>query len=64
MRILNIHIHTYHSRFIPGGVAEAFQIFLRDAHVLPKLAMRNTAYVTGGKPYDRNLSQVLMLLIL
>jgi hypothetical protein len=44
------YIHTYHSRFIPGGVAEVSQIFLRDTHVLPKLAMRNTADVTGGKP--------------
>jgi hypothetical protein len=32
-----ILIHTYHSRFIPEGVAEASQILLRDAHVLPKL---------------------------
>jgi hypothetical protein len=31
------YIHTYHSRFIPEGVAEASQIFLRDAHVLPQL---------------------------
>jgi hypothetical protein len=31
------YIHIYHSRFIPEGVAEASQIFLRDAHVLPKL---------------------------
>jgi hypothetical protein len=31
------NIHTYHSRFIPERVAEASQIFLRDAHVLPKL---------------------------
>jgi hypothetical protein len=31
------YIHTYHSRFIPKGVAEASQIFLRDTHVLPKL---------------------------
>jgi hypothetical protein len=44
-------IHTYHSRFIPEGVAEASQIFFRGTHVLPKyLAMRNTADVTGGKP--------------
>jgi hypothetical protein len=35
-------LHTYHSRFIPEGVA-ASQIFLRDAHVLPKLPIRNTA---------------------
>jgi hypothetical protein len=30
-------IHTYRSRFIPEGVAETSQIFLRDAHVLQKL---------------------------
>jgi hypothetical protein len=47
---MDIHIHTYHSRFIPEGVAEVSQIFLRDTHILPKLAMRNTADVTGGKP--------------
>jgi hypothetical protein len=41
---------THHSRFIPEGVAELFQIFLRDTHVLPKLAMRSTADVTDGKP--------------
>jgi hypothetical protein len=29
--------YTYHSRFIPEGVAEESQIFLQDAHVLPKL---------------------------
>jgi hypothetical protein len=29
--------HTYHSRFIPEGVAEVSQILLRDTHVLPKL---------------------------
>jgi hypothetical protein len=26
------------------------QIFLQDTHVLPKLAMKNTSDVTGGKP--------------
>jgi hypothetical protein len=31
-----VYIHTYYSRFIPEGVAEASKIFLRDAHVLPK----------------------------
>jgi hypothetical protein len=31
------YIHTYHSRFIPEGVAEVSQIFLRDTHVLPIL---------------------------
>jgi hypothetical protein len=29
-------VYTYRSRFTPEGVAEASQIFLRDAHVLPK----------------------------
>jgi hypothetical protein len=46
-----IYIHTYHSRFIPEGVAEASQIFLQAAHVLQNyLAMSNTADVTSGKP--------------
>jgi hypothetical protein len=31
------YIDTYHSRFIPEGVAEVSQIFLRDTHVLLKL---------------------------
>jgi hypothetical protein len=42
------NIHTYQSRFIPEGVAEASQIFLRDAHVLPKLS--ETTDVTDDKP--------------
>jgi hypothetical protein len=29
------YIHTYHSRFIPEGVAEASRIFPPDAHVTP-----------------------------
>jgi hypothetical protein len=33
--LLHTYIHTYHSRFIPEGVAEASQIFLRHAHVIP-----------------------------
>jgi hypothetical protein len=45
-----------HSRFIPEGVAEAFRIFLPEAHDYQNgLAMRNTAVVTGGK-----LSAVLL----
>jgi hypothetical protein len=32
-----MYIHTYSSRFIHEEVAEVFQIFLRDTHVLPKL---------------------------
>jgi hypothetical protein len=44
------YIHTYHSRFIPKGEAEAFQILLPDAHVLPNcLAMMKTADMTRGK---------------
>jgi hypothetical protein len=47
---LNLYIHTCHSRFIPEGVAEASQTFLRDTHVLPTLvSLKNTADVTGGK---------------
>jgi hypothetical protein len=30
-------MHTYHSRLIPEGAAEASQIFLQDAHFLLKL---------------------------
>jgi hypothetical protein len=48
------YIHTYHSRFIPEGVAEASQIFLRDAHVLLKLLSYEVADVTGGKPIAFN----------
>jgi hypothetical protein len=44
-----LHSVTY-VRFITEWVAEASQIFLRDAHVLPKLFSSNTADVTGGKP--------------
>jgi hypothetical protein len=49
---ITFYIHTYHSRFIPEGVADCTsQIFFRDNHVLPKwlFAMRNAADVTGGK---------------
>jgi hypothetical protein len=46
------YIHTTHALSPYIGVAEASQIFLRDAHVLPKLllAMNNTANATGGNP--------------
>jgi hypothetical protein len=47
----NTYIHTYHSHFIPEGVAEVSQIFLKYTHVLPKLVNHEeTADVTGGKP--------------
>jgi hypothetical protein len=36
IRVGRRYIHTYHSRFIPEGIVEASQIFLQDAHVLPK----------------------------
>jgi hypothetical protein len=39
-----MYIHTYHSRFIPEGVAEVSQIFLRDTHVLPKLVSYEEHY--------------------
>jgi hypothetical protein len=32
------YIYTYHWHFIPEGVAEVSQIFLRDTHVLPKIS--------------------------
>jgi hypothetical protein len=35
--IRNIHTYSYHSRFIPEEVGEVSQIYLRGAHVLPKL---------------------------
>jgi hypothetical protein len=44
-----LFIHTYHSRFIPKVVADASQVFLWDAHVLPK-CLSYEEYVTCGKP--------------
>jgi hypothetical protein len=35
----NLHTYTYYSRFISEGVAEASQIFLRDAHGLPNQSL-------------------------
>jgi hypothetical protein len=48
--LVHTYRYTYHSRFIPEGIAEVSQIFLRDTHVLPKLVMTCTADVAGGKP--------------
>jgi hypothetical protein len=42
--------YTYHSCFIPEGIAEAYQKFLRDPFFQNYLIMKNTADVTGGKP--------------
>jgi hypothetical protein len=55
---LKINIHTYHSRFIPEGVAEVSQGDTKFYQYY--LAMSNTVDVTGGKPStsDRSLSQV------
>jgi hypothetical protein len=53
-------IHAYHSRLIPKGVAEASQIFLQDAHVLPKWLR----YEVSPSSSDCYLSQVGVLLIL
>jgi hypothetical protein len=36
-KLQSTSIHTYIPRFIPEGAAEASQISLRDAHVLPQL---------------------------
>jgi hypothetical protein len=44
------YIHTYHSRFIPEGVADVSQIFLRDTHDLPKIVSYEEQDVTGGMP--------------
>jgi hypothetical protein len=38
--LIHTYIHTYNSRFILEGVAEASQIFLRDTYVLTKLVSR------------------------
>jgi hypothetical protein len=37
-------IHTYHSLFIPKRIAESWQIFLRDGHVLPKCLSYEEAF--------------------
>jgi hypothetical protein len=49
LQLVNVYIHKYHSRFIPQGIAEASQMFLRDVYILLKLLLRNTADVTSGK---------------
>jgi hypothetical protein len=43
-RFASAYIHTFHSRFIPEGVAEVSQIFLRDTHVSPKLVSYEEHY--------------------
>jgi hypothetical protein len=55
--IHTLHIHIYHARCIPKGVAEASQIFLQDVHVLPKLLryevfsrLQYSADVSADKP--------------
>jgi hypothetical protein len=52
-------IHTYHLRFIPEGVVEVSQIFLRDSHVLPKLvSYEKHCTVVSPSPSYCSLSQV------
>jgi hypothetical protein len=45
-----LYIHTYYSRFIPEGVAEASQYSFKSPTFYQNLAMSNTSDVTGGKP--------------
>jgi hypothetical protein len=56
----SINIHTYRSRFIPEGIAEASQIFIQDAIAISfyhnYLAMSNITYMTGSKPIARSQS--------
>jgi hypothetical protein len=63
-KYIHTYIHTYQSRLVPEGVAEASQIFLRDHTFYQNdMAMRNIKDVIGGKPSssDCSLSQVGML---
>jgi hypothetical protein len=56
----SIDIDIYHSHFIPGGVAEVSQIFLRDTHFYQnELAVKNTEDVTGGNPIAVVLQSIL-----
>jgi hypothetical protein len=47
--------HTYIHALSPKG-SETFQIFLRETHILPKLLMRNTENLKGGKPSPSDIS--------
>jgi hypothetical protein len=51
--IKTVILHTYHSRFIPVGIAEASQIFLRDAHDHQKAKKK----MKGEKAKGGNLPQ-------
>jgi hypothetical protein len=51
VRVLHTYVHKYHSRFIPEGVAEVSEVFLRDTHVLPKLVVKNTAVILDANSY-------------
>jgi hypothetical protein len=55
-----IHIHRYHSRLIPEGVAETSQIFLRHP-ILPKRELRQilqTWQVVSPSPSSQSISGV------
>jgi hypothetical protein len=43
-----LYIHASHTRFIPKGVAEVSQVFLRDTHVLPKLVSYEEVFLIAN----------------
>jgi hypothetical protein len=53
-----IDIHTYHSSCIAEWVAEASQIFLPDAHVLPRLLSYEEYCRRDRREADRSISGV------
>jgi hypothetical protein len=60
--LVNKYIHTnIPLTLYPLKRAEVPQIFLCDTHVLPKLAMRNTAELTGGKPIAVLLQSIFQM---
>jgi hypothetical protein len=52
------YIHTCYSRFIPEGVAEASQIFLRDTHITKLSEIVQSWQVVSPSSSDRSLSGV------
>jgi hypothetical protein len=54
------YIHTYHSNFVPEGVAEASQILRDSPHVLPKLLRyEESADSAGGKPIAHTINPLV-----
>jgi hypothetical protein len=61
---LDTYIYTYHLRFIPGGVAETLQMFLRDVLQIWQLKQILQMWqVVSPSPSDHSPSQVWMLII-